>query len=107
MSEQIKTEQVENTEASGLLLSVEPLEKAVTLHATDDTDAGADSGDSDTSDSVGGDSDGSDTSDADGTDGGGGDSDATDGGDADGTDIIGDNADGTDAAADADGTDSK
>jgi len=105
MSEQIKAEQVENTEASGLLLSVEPLEKPVALHATDDTDAGADRGDSDASDSLGGDSDGSDASDADGTDGG--DSDGTDGGEADGMDIIGDNADGTDATADADGTDSQ
>jgi hypothetical protein len=107
MSDQMNPEQVERNEASGLLLSVEPMDGATTLRATDDTDAGADGGDTDTTDSLGGDSDGTDASDADGTDGGGDDSDATDGGEADGIDIIGDNADGTDAAADADGTDSK
>ena len=54
MSDQMNHEQVERNEASGLLLSVEPMEGTPALRATDDTDAGADSG-GDTTDSLGGD----------------------------------------------------
>lgn len=94
MSDQINQEQ---SEKSGLLLSVEPMQ-GNTLSASegDKTDA-ADTGDG--IDAPGVDADGTDASDADGTDTGA-DSDSAD---ADSTDNAGD-GDGTDAA-DADGSD--
>ncbi len=76
MSEQVNPVPAEEQEASGLLLSVEPLNEGAKLSATDTVDGGADAG---------------------------GDTDSTDSGDADGTDA-GD-ADGTDTTSDADGTD--
>jgi hypothetical protein len=95
MSEQVNPVPAEENESSsGLLLSVEPLEKSTKLYATDTVDGGADS------DVTGADTDATDKSDTDGTDGG--DSDGTDESDADGTDN-GD-SDGSDTV-DADGTD--
>lgn len=77
MSEQVNPVPAEEREASGLLLSVEPLNEGTRLSATDTVDGGADAG---------------------------GDTDTTDRGDADGTDIIGD-TDGTDTTSDTDGSD--
>jgi hypothetical protein len=116
MSEQVNPVPAEERESSsGLLLSVEPLEKSATLHATDTVDGGADAdvtgADTDTTD--GSDADGTDLlSDSDGTDGGG-DSDGTDASDADGSDLtdkvkdaLGMDSDKSDTV-DADGTDSR
>ena len=114
MPDNVLPVQGEEAEASGLLLSVEPLQGSaadVRLKGDDDSDtgdagvtdaiAGDDSGalggDSDSSDSLlGGDSDSSDAL---------GDSDSSDAeeSDADGTDAA--DADGTDTGRDADGTD--
>lgn len=72
--------------SSGLLLSVDPLQGTTGYKlATDDTDAGSDTGD--LTDVAGGDTDTSDTSDADASDTLGGDTDGTDASDADGTDL--------------------
>lgn len=115
MSEQVNPVPAEEREASsGLLLSVESLEKSSKLYATDTADAGADSdvtgADTDTTDKS--DTDGTDMSDADGTDAV--DSDGTDaGGDSDGSDVtetikdaLGMDSDGSDSV-DSDGTDSR
>jgi hypothetical protein len=115
MSEQVNPVPAEERESSsGLLLSVEPLEKSATLHATDTVDGGADAdvtgADADTADKS--DTDGTDLlSDSDGTDGG--DSDGTDASDADGSDLtdkvkeaVGMDSDKSDTV-DADGTDSR
>jgi hypothetical protein len=115
MSEQVNPVPAEEREtSSGLLLSVEPLEKSTKLYATDTVDGGADSdvtgADTDTTDSS--DADGTDLlSDSDGTDGS--DSDGTDASDADGSDLtdkvkdaLGMDSDGSDSV-DADGTDSR
>jgi hypothetical protein len=94
MSEQINSGQVDEQatpEASGLLLSVEPLQASAQLSASDDSgilgdksdDAGSQTGD--------------DASDADGSD--------TSGADTDLTDTLGTDTDGSDGSADADGTD--
>lgn len=96
MSEQVNPVPAEESEpSSGLLLSVEPLEKSSQLYATDTADAGADA------DVTGADTDTTDKSDADGTDMS--DGDGTDTSDADGTDAV--DSDGTDAGGDSDGTD--
>lgn len=99
MSDQVNAEH-EETERSGLLLSVEPLVPPTHLsaHPGDDTDA-ADAGDK--SDATGVDSDKKDAADTDATDKKG-DSDGTD---SDGTDDVGDDTDGTDSSADADSSD--
>jgi len=91
MSEQINSEQTKEREtpASGLLLSVEPLQASAQLNASDDNADTGGSGDVDTSDDAGTDTDGSDTS----------------GADTDLTDSLGADTDGSDAA-DADGSDS-
>jgi hypothetical protein len=115
MSEQVNPVPAEEqNSSSGLILSVEPLEKGATLHATDTVDGGADAdvtgADADTADRS--DTDGTDLlSDSDGTDGG--DSDGTDAGDADGSDMtekvkgaLGMDSDRSDTV-DADGTDSR
>jgi hypothetical protein len=104
MSEQVNPVPAEERESSsGLLLSVEPLEKSEKLYATDTVDGGADGGgakstDTDLSDSE--DSDGTDSTsggDSDGTDGTvSGDSDGSDSGDSDGSDTV--DADGSDAS---------
>ena len=99
MSDQINPAPAEENEtpASGLLLSVEPLSPqggaSYRAMAGDGTDTDTDA--QDTSDAGGEDSDGSDASDADGTD--------AEESDADGTDAA--DADGTDTGFDADGTD--
>lgn len=98
MSEQVNPVPAEERESSsGLLLSVEPLEKSHKLYATDTTDDGADS------DVTGADTDATDKSDTDGTDSS--DTDGTDAADSDGTDS-GSDSDGSDTI-DADGTDSR
>lgn len=115
MSEQVNPVPAEEREASsGLLLSVEPLEKSEKLYATDTTDGGADS------DVTGADTDTTDASDTDGTDlvsdSDGSDADGTDASDADGSDVTGkvkdalgmddsDSRDGGTIRADTDGTD--
>lgn len=103
MSEQINSEQTaeRETPASGLLLSVEPLQASAQLNASDDNadtggsgvkdtsdDAGADTdstgvggGDTDLTDALGADTDGSDAADTDGSD-----SDSSDSSDSDGSD---------------------
>jgi hypothetical protein len=112
MSEQVNPVPAEERESqSGLLLSVEPLEKGAKLYATDTVDGGADSdvtgADTDTTDA--GDADGTDLlSDSDGTDAG-----DTDASDADGSDLtdkvkdaLGMDSDKSDSV-DADGTDAR
>lgn len=92
MSEQINSGQMEEREemaASGLLLSVEPLQASAQLNASDDNADTGGSGTKDTSDDAGADADGSDTS----------------GADTDLTDALGADTDGSDAA-DSDGSDS-
>src|SRR4051812_45439135 len=116
MSEQVNPVPAEERESSsGLLLSVEPLEKSAKLYATDTVDGGADG------DVTGSDTDLTDSGDSDGTDSGGSligdsdgsDSDATGASDADGSDVtdkvkgaLGMDSDGSDSV-DADGTDSR
>jgi hypothetical protein len=102
MSEQINSEQTaeRETPASGLLLSVEPLQASAQLNASDDNadtggsgvkdtsdDAGADTdstgvggGDTDLTDALGADTDGSDAADTDGSDSDSSDSDGSDSG---------------------------
>lgn len=112
MSEQVNPVPADEMESSsGLILSVEPVDKSASLYATDTVDGGADSdvtgADTDTTDSS--DADGTDLlSDSDGTDAA--DSDATD---ADGSDLtdkvkdaLGMDSDGSDKV-DADGTDAR
>jgi hypothetical protein len=102
MSERLKPEQGdEQPNASGLLLSVEPMDQnAHKLYAKPDSDDGRDgTTDSDGSDAK--DKDRADRADGDGTDGS--DGDGTDGADTDGKD--GDGSDGADVSTDADGTD--
>jgi cobalamin biosynthesis protein CobT len=82
--------------SSGLLLSVNPLQGAMSYKLSAD-----DTKDKDTTDVAG---DDSDASDADESDTLGGDSDSTDAGDADASDGSGSDADGTDVS-DADGED--
>jgi hypothetical protein len=99
MSEQINSGQVDEQatpDASGLLLSVEPLQASAQLNASDGilSDTNKDGGD--TSDDAGSDT-GDDASDTDSSD--------TSGADTDLTDTLGADTDGSDAAADADGTD--
>ncbi|MDQ1558915.1 MAG: hypothetical protein QOG00_1370 [Pyrinomonadaceae bacterium] len=92
MSEQInsgQTEESAETHASGLLLSVEPLQASAQLNASDDNADAGGSGVKDTSDDAGGDTDSSDAG----------------GADTDLTDTLGADTDGSDAA-DADGSDS-
>ena len=92
MSEQINSGQIEEREempASGLLLSVEPLQASAQLNASDDNADTGGSGEKDTSDDAGADADGSDTG----------------GTDTDLTDALGADTDGSDAA-DTDGSDS-
>lgn len=100
MSEQINSGQGEEQatpEASGLLLSVEPLQASAGLNASDGSGILGDTNkDTDTSDDAGSDT-GDDASDADGSD--------TSGADTDLTDTLGADTDGSDGAADADGTD--
>ena len=85
MSEQINSGQVDEQttpEASGLLLSVEPLQASAQLHASDDS-----------SDTLSDDASDTDSSDS------------TKGADTDLTDTLGADTDGSDGSADADGTD--
>ncbi len=92
MSEQINSGQIEESEnaaASGLLLSVEPLQASAQLSASDDNADTGGSGEKDISDDAGSDADGSDTS----------------GADTDLTDALGADTDGSDAA-DTDSSDS-
>jgi hypothetical protein len=91
MSEQINAGQIEEREtpASGLLLSVEPLQASAQLNASDDNADAGGSGEKDTSDDAGGDTDSSDAS----------------GADTDLTDALGADTDGS-GAADADSSDS-
>lgn len=92
MSEQINSGQIEEREttpASGLLLSVEPLQASAQLNASDDNADTGGSGEKDTSDDAGSDADGSDAS----------------GADTDLTDALGADTDGSDAA-DTDSSDS-
>jgi hypothetical protein len=92
MSEQINSGQIDervDAPASGLLLSVEPLQASAHLNASDDNADTGGSGEKDTSDDAGTDADGSDTS----------------GADTDLTDSLGADTDGSDAA-DSDGSDS-
>ena len=97
MSEQINAAPAEEREtpASGLLLSVEPLEGDASYRASAADTKDTDTDSQDTSDAGGADSDGSDSADADGSDG--------EESDADGSDAA--DADGTDTGLDADGTD--
>ena len=97
MSEQINAAEAQEREtpASGLLLSVEPLQGSASYRATEGDGRDTDTDAQDTSDAGGSDTDGTDTSDADGTD--------SEESDADGTDAS--DADGTDTGLDADGTD--
>jgi hypothetical protein len=90
MSEQINSEPTaeRETPASGLLLSVEPLQASAQLNASDDNADTGGSGVKDTSDDAGTDADSSDAS----------------GGDTDLTDALGADTDGSDAA-DTDGSD--
>ncbi|HEX8632523.1 MAG TPA: hypothetical protein VF703_00060 [Pyrinomonadaceae bacterium] len=93
MSEQINAGQIDEREtpASGLLLSVEPLQASAQLNASDDNADTGGSGEKDTSDDSAIDSDGSDTS----------------GADTDLTDSLGADTDGSDAAdTDSSDTDS-
>ncbi len=99
MSEQINSEQIQEREtpASGLLLSVEPLQASAQLSASDDNADMGGSGEKDTSDDAGADADGSDST-------------GVSGGDTDLTDALGADTDNSDAAdtdsSDADGSDS-
>lgn len=104
MSEQDNSARAEEFEASGLLLSVEPLAGGEKLMAqkADGTDTDTDL--SDTSDAT--DADGTDESDADGSDETDGDgTDGTDGDASDGGGLLTADSDGTDASGDSDGTD--
>jgi hypothetical protein len=106
MSEQINSGQVDEPgtpEASGLLLSVEPLQASAGLSATDGSDTHQDGSDSASHD--GGTDGGSDSSDADGSDTKGTDGSDSTGADTDLTDALGADTDGSDGSADADGTD--
>ncbi|HYE65718.1 MAG TPA: hypothetical protein VD966_09045 [Pyrinomonadaceae bacterium] len=98
MSEQINPRQAEEQEtpASGLLLSVEPLQGGETYNAQQADRVDADTDMQDTSDEAV-DADGTDESDTDGTD--------DEGMDADAVDDEGMDADGTDASGDADAID--
>ena len=103
MSEQINSGQIEErneTPASGLLLSVEPLQASAQLSASDDNADTGGSGDRDISD-AGTDTDGSDTSgaDTDLTDALGADTDGSDAADSDGSDSAGSDSDGSDSSA--------
>jgi hypothetical protein len=103
MSEQINSGQTEErdaaaaaaaaavTPASGLLLSVEPLQASAQLSASDDNADAGGSGEKDTSDDAGGDTDSSDAggADTDLTDSLGADTDSSDAADADGSDDSG------------------
>lgn len=91
MSEQINSGQIEERDeaaASGLLLSVEPLQASAQLNASDDNADTGGSGEKDTSDDAGADTDGSDTSgaDTDLTDSLGADTDGSDNSDSDSSD---------------------
>jgi len=104
MSEQINSGQSEEhveTPASGLLLSVEPLQASAQLNASDDNADTGGSGERDTSDDAGTDADGSDTSgtDTDLTDALGADTDSsdTDSSDSDSSDSDSSDSDGSDA----------
>jgi predicted kinase len=106
MSEQDNSARAEEMEASGLLLSAEPLAVGGKLvaQAGDTTDTDTDL--SDTSDAT--DADGTDESDADGSDET--DGDGTDGSDGDASDdggLLSTDSDGSDATTDADGTDAR
>jgi len=92
MSEQINTGltgERDDANASGLLLSVEPLQASAQLNASDNNADTGGSGVKDTADDAGTDADGTDTS----------------GADTDLTDALGVDTDGSDAA-DTDGSDS-
>lgn len=103
MSEQDNSARAEEMEASGLLLSVEPLAggSKLTAQAGDRTDRDTDSsGATDTDGTDESDADGSDETDGDGTDGSDGDA-SDDGG------LLSTDSDGSDASTDADGTDAR
>lgn len=109
MSEQINSGQIEEREtpASGLLLSVEPLQASAQLNASDDNADTGGSGGKDISDDAGTDADGSDTSgtDTDLTDSLGADTDGSDAADTDGSDAS--DTDGSDSdSSDSDSSDS-
>jgi|GEM_PF-2046817 len=102
MSEQINSEQTterDETPASGLLLSVEPLQASAQLSASDDHADTGGSGVKDTSDDAGADTDGSDASgaDTDLTDALGADTDGSDAADTDGSDSDSSDSDGSDS----------
>jgi hypothetical protein len=101
MSEQINSGQIEEREtpASGLLLSVEPLQASAQLNASDDNADTGGSGGKDVSDDAGADTDGSDKSgaDTDLTDALGADTDGSDAADSDGSDTLTADSDGSDA----------
>jgi hypothetical protein len=99
MSEQDNSLRAEESEAtaSGLLLSVEPVEGGEKYYAQKGDGTDTDTDLADTSDAT--DSDGTDTSDTDGTD-------AAEGDGTDGTDgSLSADTDGTDDSSDSDGTD--
>jgi hypothetical protein len=104
MSQQLNPEQSDQMEAprSGLLLSVEPIERENALSAQkgDGVDSEIDQTETDPT----ADADGTDSADADGTDAE--DSDGTDAEDSDGTDGGSSDSDGTDGTKDTDGVDS-
>jgi hypothetical protein len=101
MSEQINAGQTKESEthASGLLLSVEPLQASAQLNASDDNADTGGSGEKDTSDDAGADTDGTDASgsDTDLTDALGADTDGSDAADTDGTDSGSTDSDGSDS----------
>jgi hypothetical protein len=106
MSEQINSGQTterDETNASGLLLSVEPLQASAQLNAGDDNADTGGSGVKDTSDDAGADTDSSDTSgaDTDLTDALGADTDGSDAADSDGSDTLTADSDNSDAASDS------
>ncbi|HZH30106.1 MAG TPA: hypothetical protein VEY11_05040 [Pyrinomonadaceae bacterium] len=102
MSEQINSGQTterDESNASGLLLSVEPLQSSAQLNAGDDNADTGGSGVKDTSDDAGTDTDSSDTSgaDTDLTDALGADTDGSDAADSDGSDTLSTDSDGSDS----------
>ncbi|HZH91068.1 MAG TPA: hypothetical protein VEX70_10685 [Pyrinomonadaceae bacterium] len=104
MSEQINSGQIqerEETNASGLLLSVEPLQASAQLSASDDNADTGGSGEKDTSDDAGTDADGSDAggADTDLTDALGAETDGSDAADADGSDADSSDSDDSDSGA--------
>ena len=102
MSEQINSGQIDErveTPASGLLLSVEPLQASAQLNASDDNADTGGSGEKDTSDDAGADADGSDTggTDTDLTDALGADTDGSDASDSDSSDSDSSDSDSSDS----------